>query len=196
MKYFLMVLLLILISGIHTSCYALRCTCDDWMGRGGYCVDYVNSRIPEFPIHLKKEEMSGLKNTDIADVTEGDVAIFAVGNYWHVAYVEKVHRNRQGEATALDVSEMNFGDKLSYAEFKAKWNSTSPAEWNRAICCGITDTYHQVTYRRNVDLITVKQLWSPGQAESAGVRGQRVKAMVGKVKETLNRIFQFTGREL
>ena len=145
---------------------------------------------------LNKEKMVDLKNTDITNVTEGDVAIFTIKNYWHVAYVEKVHRNPQGEATAIDVSEMNFGDELSFAEFKDKWKSKSPAEWNRALCCGITDNYDRVSLRNSVALNTVKQIWSPDNAMSEAVEERRVKAMVGKVREVVNRFIEFTEREL
>jgi len=196
MKRISALVLTILISGVPTHSLAARCNCDDWMEKGGYCVDYINSRIPLFPSAPNKEEMADLKNTDIADVTEGDVAIFAVKNYWHVAYVEKVQRNQQGEATAIDVSEMNFGDELSFPEFKSKWKSTSQGEWNRALCCGITDNYDQVSLRKNVALGTVKQIWSPDDVASEEVGRQRVNAIVGKVREVVNRLVEFTGREL
>jgi len=166
------------------------------MGKGGYCVDYVQSRIPIFPIPQNKDEIEDLKNKDIADVKEGDVAIFSIGNYWHVAYVEEVHRNQQGDATAIDVSEMNFGGELSFAEFKSKWKSRSETEWRRALCCGITDNYDQTSLRKNVALNTVEQIWSPVTAMSEGVTERRAKALAGKAREVFNRFFQFTGREL
>jgi len=166
------------------------------MGKGGYCVDYIKSKIRTFPIPQNKEEMVDLKNTDITNVTEGDVAIFTIKNYWHVAYVEKVHRNPQGEATAIDMSEMIFGDELSFAEFKSKWKSKSQAEWNRALCCGITDNYDQVSFRKNVAFNTVKQLWSPDDVVSESAGERRIKAIAGKVKEVINRFFEFTAREL
>lgn len=196
MKRISVIVLTILISGIHTCCYAVRCDCDDWMEKGGYCVDYIKTRIPIFPIPQNKDEMEDLKNAAIPDVTEGDVAIFTISNYWHVAYVEKVHRNQQGEATAIDVSEMNFGDELSFTEFKNIWKSKNQAEWNRALCCGVTDNYDQVNLRKNVALNNVKQIWSPDNVASEGAPGRRVKAVVGKLREALNRFFEFTGREL
>src|SRR5690242_2731935 len=85
------------------------CNCDDWMDRGGYCVDYVKTKIPTFPIPKSETEIEALKNREISKVEEGDVAIFDLGRYWHVAYVEKVHTDSRGRATAIDVSEMNFG---------------------------------------------------------------------------------------
>jgi len=165
------------------------------MGKGGYCVDYIKTRIPTFPIP-HKDEMPELKNTDISNVTEGDVAIFTIKNYWHVAYVEKVHRDQQGEATAIDVSEMNFGDELSFADFKDKWKSKKQAEWNRAICCGITDNYDEMTFRKNVALDTVKQLWSPDDVGYEDIGGGRVKAIVGKVREVMNHFFAYTESKL
>lgn len=195
MKLIALLILTILISGTQ-YCYAARCNCDDWLGRGGYCVDYINTKIPIFPSPLYKEDMAELKNTDIDEVTEGDVAMFTIDNYWHVAYVENVHHNQQGEATSIDVSEMNFGDELSFVEFKDKWKSKSQAEWNRALCCGITDNYDEVTLRKNVALSTVKQIWSPDDVAPDDVGAPRVKAIVGKVRAVINRFFEFTGREL
>ncbi|GAW68094.1 hypothetical protein GPEL0_01f4270 [Geoanaerobacter pelophilus] len=164
------------------------------MERGGYCVDYIKDRIPSFQIPTK-DDMVALKNTDVAEVAEGDVVIFAIKNYWHVAYVEAVRRDRRGEATAIDVSEMNFGDGLSFAEFKARWKSKSRNEWSRAVCCGITENYDLVTWRKNVSLDTVKQVWSPDDAASEGGR-LRVNVLVDKVKEVLNKFFDYTETEL
>lgn len=195
MKSSLLMVLMILISGSQTYCYALRCNCNDWMEKGGYCVDYIKTRIPTFPIPTK-EEMIDLKNADIDEVTEGDVAIFTIKNYWHLAYVERVHRDPRGEATAIDVSEMNFGDELSFAEFKAKWKSRNKSEWNRTFCCGITDNYDEITFRENIPLSTVKQIWSPDDVESEGNGRRRVKEIVGKVKEVINRFLELTDREL
>ncbi|MDA8412481.1 MAG: hypothetical protein M0023_01700 [Desulfobacteraceae bacterium] len=180
---------------MNTFCYA-GCDCDDWMKKGGYCVDYIKSIVPLFPIPLNTDEIEELKNKDISDVAEGDVAIFSISNYWHVAYVEAVRRNQQGEATAIDVSEMNFGDQLTFAEFKNKWKSSSEAEWRRALCCGITDTYAQKSTRKNVALDTVKQIWSPVIAASEAAGGRRANSLTGRIRQTLNRFLEFTGREL
>ena len=109
---------------MHTSCYA-GCNCDDWMAKGGYCVDYVKAKVPSFPTPRNTTEIATLKNKDILEVTEGDVALFSISNYWHVAYVEKVHLDQHGNATAIDVSEMNFGDQLSLNEFRNKWKQKS-----------------------------------------------------------------------
>lgn len=186
MKCFAVVVLTILFSSIPMSCYAISCNCDDWMEKGGYCVDYIKSRIPSFPIPYK-DDMVTLKNADVADVTEGDVAIFTVSNYWHVAYVEKVHRNNVGDATAIDVSEMNFGGDLSFPEFKAMSKSKSVAEWYRASCCGITDKYHEVTTRKGININTVKQIWSPDDVASEGNGRRRLKEIVGKLREVISR---------
>lgn len=173
----------------------MSCNCDDWMDRGGYCVDYVKERIPSFPVPYR-DGMPTLKNSDLADVTEGDVAVFALRNYWHVAYVEKVHRDQHGEATGIDVSEMNFGGSLSYAEFKARWKSNSRDEWYRASCCGVTDNYDEITTRENVDLDTVRQIWSPDDAAPQGFGRLRLQAIVGKVREAIDRFYELTQRDL
>jgi len=195
MKRIAIIVLTILISGIHTIGYAANCNCNDWMEKGGYCVDYIKTRIPTFPIP-NRDEMVGLKNTGIYDVTEGDVAVFFNKNYWHVAFVEKVYRDQRGKATAINVSEMNFGDALSLPEFKAKWKSNSPAELNRSFCCGITDNYDQITLRDKITLNTVKQIWSPDDVASEGIGRRRVKAIVGKVREVVNRFFEFSESSL
>lgn len=179
----------------HTSCYA-DCNCDDWVEKGGYCVDYVKSRIPAFPIPQNTTEIAVLKNREISDVTEGDVAMFNFSNYWHVAYVEKVHQDQQGNATAIDVSEMNFGDQMSFNEFKKKWRQKSRSEWERALCCGVTDNYDQTGSRKKVALNTVKQIWSPDSAVSGVAKKERDDTVFDKVREVLNRFFLFTGREL
>ena len=195
MKHIAVMVLTVLLCGIHTSCYALRCNCDDWIEKGGYCVDYIKERIPEFSIPYK-DDMDALKTTDIDDVTEGDVAIFAIKNYWHVAYVEKVHRKSRGEAVAIDVREMNFGDQLSFSEFKAQWKSSSQQEWNRAFCCGITDNYDRVTWRKNIPLTTVTQVWSPDDVASEGIGRRRVSTIVDKARKVINGLVEYTQREL
>ena len=178
-----------------TVCYA-DCNCDDWVNKDGYCVDYVKTRIPSFPIPNSVEEIVDLKNKDVGEVTEGDVAIFDLGNYWHVAYVENVHLDEQGHATAIDVSEMNFGGQMSFAEYKKKWRSRDRSEWQRARCCGVTDRYDQTGVRKNVALSTVTQIWSPRPAASEGTGWKHGLAVVNKVREVLNRFIHFTEREL
>lgn len=165
------------------------CNCEDWMDRGGYCVDYVKSRIPSFPIPMR-DDMPSLKNAEVAEISEGDVAVFTIKSYWHVAYVERVHRNAQGEPISIDVSEMNFGDEPTFREFRSKWKLANREEWNRALCCGITDNYDEITTRRNVDIETVRQIWSPDDAAREGTAGGRFKALMGRVKEVINRFYE------
>lgn len=191
MKPAVILLLTLLVSGVHASCYALSCNCDDWIKKGGYCVDYVKTRIDTFPIPYK-DDMPALKNIEVGEVTEGDVAVFKIKTYWHVAYVERVHRNPGGEATAIDVTEMNFGDPLSFAEFRAKWKSNSRNEWNRATCCGVTDDYGEISSRRNVDLSTVTQVWSPDDVVSEGNGQLRIKRIVDKVRKVIQRLLEDT----
>lgn len=184
----------IYLAAAGARCYAASCSCEDWMEKGGYCVDYIKTHIPSFPIPTK-EDMVELKNTAVDNVTEGDVAVFTVKNYWHVAYVERVHRDPQGEPVALDLSEMNYGGELSFPEFKARFKSTSEAQWSRAVCCGVTDRFDEVSYRKNVEIATVKQVWSPDDVRREWARRQ-VKAMLGKVKEVINRFIDFDRSEL
>ncbi len=144
---------------VSTNCFA-DCNCEDWVRRGGYCVDYVKSKIPIFPIPKDVTAIKSLKNKETKDVEKGDVAIFDLGTYWHVAYVEKVHVDQRGNATAVDVSEMNFGGQLTFEDFKHKWGVTSASEWERATCCGVTRTYDRTTIRENIELSSIQQIWS------------------------------------
>lgn len=179
----------------HTGCYA-GCNCDDWMNKGGYCVDYIKARIPAFPVPQNIPEIESLKNRDISDVAEGDVAIFDLNNFWHVAYVEKVHLDRQGNATSIDVSEMNFGDQMSFNEYKRKWGQKSRSEWKRALCCGVTDNYDRTSSRKNIALNSVTQIWSPASPSPGDGFKDSDDTVLGKVREVFNRFIQFTGREL
>lgn len=122
--------------------------------------------------------------------------MFNFSNYWHVAYVEKVHLDQQGNATSIDVSEMNFGRQMSFGEYKNKWRLKSRSEWKRALCCGVTDNYDRTSSRKNVALNTVKQIWSPVSTASADVNGERDDTVFDKIREVLNRFFLFTEREL
>ncbi len=186
----------IVIAVMGANCHASSCNCDDWMQRDGYCVDYIKEKIPIFPVPNSDEEISALKNKEVADVAEGDVAIFDMGKYWHVAYVENVHLDPQGKATAIDVSEMNYGRPLSFAEYKRRWGTKDENEWKRAICCGITKRYDRMSSRKNVPLSTVSQVWSPVNATAVDAGGLRGNAVVESVKEVINRFFNFMGRDL
>ena len=195
MRLITVIVTIIIITGTHSYSYA-GCNCDDWMKMGGYCVDYIKTKIPTFPIPQNTTEIAALKNKDIPEVAEGDVAMFNISNYWHVAYVEKVNLNQQGDATSIDVSEMNFGGQLSFSEFKNKWNPKSRSEWKRALCCGVTNNYDQTGSRNNVLLDTVKQIWSPVSTASEDVKGERNVTIVDKVRDVFNRFFLFTEKEL
>jgi hypothetical protein len=180
---------------MHSSCYAGR-SCNDWVEKRGYCVDYIKSKIPTFPIPQNSTEIAALKNKEITEVTQGDVAIFNLGNYWHVAYVENVHLDTQGNATAIDVSEMNFGGKMSFGKYKYKWRSKKKSEWKRALSCGVTDKYYQTSMRENIALNTVTQIWSPTPAASESAGERQGNAVFNRVKEVLNQFFLFAEREL
>ncbi len=186
----------IVIACLSTNSYSADCTCVDWVEKGGYCVDYVKDKIPSFPIPLSATEIVSLKNKEITEITEGDVAIFNYRKYWHVAYVEKVHRDQQGDASAIDVSEMNSGEQMTFDEFKSTWKSKSESEWKRAICCGVTDKYDQLDFRNNIALNTVKQIWSPVFVGTNGITPGGYKAIVEKVRRVFNQLLEFKEREL
>lgn len=162
--------------------------CDDWVNRGGYCVDYVKSRVATFPVPKNEAEITLLNNREDRHVAQGDVAIFDLGNYWHVALIEKVHLDRNGNPTAIDVSEMNFGARLTQDDYRKKWGKKSRSEWQRAVSCGVTKKYGQAGRRTKVDLSTVQQIWSPAvaaaQADAAG-NGSR---FFGRIRQAFNRL--------
>jgi hypothetical protein len=64
MKRIPLLVMALVITVMHTSCYA-GCNCDDWMNRGGYCVDYVKTKIPTFPIPKTDAEIAALNNYDL-----------------------------------------------------------------------------------------------------------------------------------
>lgn len=190
MKLMQIIITTIVFTGTASLCHA-GCSCDDWVSQGGYCVDYVKEKIPEFPIPKSRAEIAELKNRDIEDIAAGDVAIFKLRNYWHVSYVEKVYFDAGGNATAIDMSEMNFGGKLSFNEYKSRWKSKNRSEWERAVCCGVTDNYDEKSVRKNVPLHTVTQVWSPdSDAVSKENDGDTI---TDKARDVLNHFFSFTG---
>jgi hypothetical protein len=188
--------MILVLTSICTDSFA-GCNCDDWMNRGGYCVDYVKTRIPTFPIPKSDSEIAALKNKEVSKVEEGDFAIFDLGRYWHVAYVEKVHTDSYGNAASIDISEKNFGGQLTFNGYKDRWHKNSESEWKRARCCGVTDKYDQRSMRKNISISTVEQIWSPDVAISQEFVGvHKDESVLDKVREALNHFIQFTGREL
>jgi len=191
MKNFVSIVLFCLVILVRTNCFA-DSYCEDWMTRGGYCVDYVKSKVPAFPVPLNHDAMVGLKNKETSKVAVGDVAIFDMGNYWHVAYVEKVHMDRHGHVKTVDVSEMNFGRQLRYNEYLNKWSVQDKKEWQRAISCGVTKNYAQVGARKNVALKTIKSIWSPAVAESEkNVAENQISSVLSMVKERVSYFYNF-----
>lgn len=167
--------------------FAQNCDCSDWINRGGYCVDYIKEKIPDFPIPQNTAEIVSLKNKPVTEIKEGDVAIFHLRNYWHVAYVENVHRDQKGDALSIDVSEMNYGDRITRNEFKAKWKSVNEREWQRAICCGVTDQYDELSSRKNVAVNLVTQVWSPDPDDSQSGNFWKDIGLMDKAKDVFNR---------
>lgn len=170
-----------------TVCLA-DCSCSDWISKKGYCVDYVKSRIPSFPLPKSHAEAAALRNSEVSAVEDGDVAIFRIGSYWHVAYVERVRRDAGGVPLAVDVSEMNFGGDLSLDEFRRTWGDARPGEWKRALCCGVTDGYNRVSTRSNVPVDSIEQIWSPDNENRD--KGP-LRNMIGRFGGMINQIIDF-----
>lgn len=174
-------------------CHVIPCfaewDCDDWVSRRGYCVDYVKSKIPSFPIPTSEKDIMQLKNRDVGKIAPGDVAIFDLGRYWHVAYVEHVHRDQFGKAVAIDVSEKNFGDRLTLSEFRKTWKTPKTGEWKRAQWCGVTKKFDQIGVRRYIDLATIDQVWSP----RAGNKSKIIRLVDALNKQLSGMLQLFTG---
>ena len=166
------------------------------MNRGGYCVDYVKTKIPSFPIPKSDAEIVALKNKGIPDVTEGDVAIFDLVNFWHAAYVEKVHLDQQGRATAIDVSEMNFGRQISFNEYNKRWGPKIRVNGKEPSVAVSRRIYDRASVRKNIALDSIKQIWSPVAAVSQELSLRHAGTLVNKASEALYQLIQFTGREL
>ncbi len=174
-----------------SPCFA-ELNCDDWVAKRGYCVDYVKSRIPSFPIPESDEEITRLKNREIGNVAKGDVAIFDLGRYWHVAYVENVYRDTHGNAISIDISEKNYGPQMTLKDYKKKWGSKHVNEWKRAVSCGVTKKYGQTSIRKNVAIDSVDQVWSPTPSASRYIRKRGVAGLMGKAHEFLTNMFNFS----
>lgn len=152
--------LMVLSTVVSTKGFA-GCQCADWVERGGYCVDYVKSRIPSFPVPADVVAIKKLDNKHNKHIAVGDVAIFDLNRYWHVGYVEKVHLDQHGKAAAINVSEMNFGEQITLEDLKDKWGLTKKKDLKQAACCGVTNKYGEVTLRENIELSSIQQVWSP-----------------------------------
>lgn len=85
------------------------CTVGDsrcWLRSGGFCTDYVLKKLQLVP---SVGEVTWLQVSP-GEVKPGDVAVFNARA--HYAYVERVVRDKQGKAVAVNVSEYNFGTCL------------------------------------------------------------------------------------
>jgi hypothetical protein len=83
------------------------CTVGDskcWLTKGGFCMDYVEKRAKA----IKGPKPVNLQPVDTGGVKKGDVAQFFTPRP-HLAYVERVVKDKQGRPLAIDVSEYNFG---------------------------------------------------------------------------------------
>ncbi|NVN89550.1 MAG: hypothetical protein HXX11_03005 [Desulfuromonadales bacterium] len=184
-------LAVILIFCMGKPCFAAW-NCDDWVARRGYCVDYVKSRVPLFPIPATVSDILQLNNKNVRRVAKGDVAIFDLGRYWHVAYVENVYRDHYGNAISIDVSEKNYGEKLTRGDFKNKWDSKQSNDWKRAVWCGVTSEYGQTSMRTNVAIDSVDQIWSPKPALFHSFRRGSVAGLLGNAHEVIDRTLRLS----
>ncbi len=162
--------------------------CDDWVARRGYCVDYVKSRVPSFPVPSGEDDIRRLNNRRVGDVERGDVAIFDLGRYWHVAYVENVHRDRRGNAVAIDVSEKNYGPRMSPDHYRKNWGAGKGSEWKRAVWCGVTKKFGQNGVRTNIPIATVEQVWTPRPSLFQRIRSGKIAGLLDRGREFLREL--------
>lgn len=116
--------------------------CSKYLGRG-YCTDYIQQRLGRKP---SGDAGTWPGNTSVASIRQGDVAIFNVGSYGHVAYVEQVIADKSGKPTHIRVSEMNWAPVLPGAENQK---------------CAITSNFGKVTTRPAVPIAAVARVWRP-----------------------------------
>lgn len=168
MKQTLYVLVVLLIVNVNIKCFAVDCAnsdCGFWYKKGGYCVAYVRTRIPSLYKFKASENPFAInipKNKETKDVEIGDAAIFAVGDFGHIAYVEKVNRDQNGNATSIDISEKNYGGPVSFDDFKKKWKINSQKEHEIATrCCGVTSLFDEERQRKEVPINKIDHIWSP-----------------------------------
>ena len=90
----------------------------------------------------------GDHNLDLLQV--GDVAIFDLGAYGHVAYVEQVNRDADGTPISVNLSEWNYG---------SSWKSDHNGQ-----ACGATNLFGQLLAppRNNVPVSNVNRFWHIG----------------------------------
>ena len=108
-KYIVVILFVmssILFSSIGLSVYAQDCR--QYYGKG-YCTDYIKEKTGKQQSGDAKNWKGGGKKDD---VKKGDVAIFDFGSWGHVAYVEKVNKNKKGKPESVDISEKNWATPL------------------------------------------------------------------------------------
>jgi hypothetical protein len=165
--------------------------CDDWVARRGYCVDYVKSKIPSFPVPDSDDDIKQLNNKQVRDVVRGDVAIFDLGRYWHVAYVENVRRDHRGNAISIDISEKNYGPRMTPDHYLKTWGSRHGSEWKRAVWCGVTKKYGQNGMRTNVPIDTVEQIWTPRPSLSQRIRSGSVTGLLDRAREFMDGLVRF-----
>ena len=87
---------------------AMSADCRAWFGKG-YCTDYVKQKTGR---SQRGDAKAWKGNTKRHEVKAGDVAIFDFGKWGHVAYIEKVAKDKREKPTSLTVSEMNWGSPL------------------------------------------------------------------------------------
>ena len=117
--------------------------CSKYFGKG-YCVDYIEKKAG----HKQSgnaSQWSGKKVSEMKnDNKKGDVAIFpeAAGGYGHVAYIEKVNKDKKGNVDSIEVSEWNYGPKMVDKD------------------CAVTNKFGEKT-TRTVKIETVGRIWRP-----------------------------------
>lgn len=127
----------VVISMVFTSYFAIGADCSKYLGRG-YCTDYIQVITGSTQGGNAKDWVSNIEKQDVA---VGDVAIFTLGAYGHVAFVESVRLDDRGAPQSVDLSEWNYSKEYVDPD------------------CVVTSSFGITTKRRNVSLNTISGFW-------------------------------------
>ena len=120
---------------VNTVMKRSGCTVGDpkcWFANGGFCMDYVQKRTGA----RKSFQPGQWRQVAPAMIRKGDVAQFFMPRA-HLAFVEKVNRDKEGRPRSIDVAEFNYG---------TCWVDRDTM---------VTDTYKVVTRRSGIPISRV-----------------------------------------
>lgn len=123
--------------------------CSQYLGKG-YCTDYIFAQTGQ---RQPGDAQDWNGDHDLSLLQKGDVAIFDLGTYGHVALVENVNKDSSGTPVSVNLSEWNYG----------------PTYVNEA--CAVTNAFGIRGTRENIPVSTVDRFWHIGKGESPACIG-------------------------